>query len=67
MPDSWQLKAAHPDLVSLTGWAVEARYPADMPEATNVDASEAIEQARAVWTSICTVLVEHGYPVEKDL
>ena len=67
MPDSWQLKVTHPDLASLTGWAVEARYPGDMPEATNADASEAVEQARAVWTSVSTQLAQHGYRVEKNL
>ena len=67
VPESWQLKAAHPDLAYLTGWAVEARYPGDMPEATNADASEAVEQAQAVWTSVSTALAEHGYHIEKDL
>ena len=61
VPKSWQLKATHPDLASLTGWAVEARYPGDMLEATHPDASEAIEQARAIWTSVSIALSEHGY------
>lgn len=65
VPDTWHLKAAHPELASLTGWATEARYPRDMPEITNADASKAVEQARAVWTSISTALAEHGYPEEK--
>ena len=67
VPDSWQLNVAHPDLASLTGWAVEARYPGDMPEATNADASKAVEQARAVWTFISTELAQHGFLMEKDL
>ena len=67
MPDGWQLEATHPDLASLTGWAVEARYPGDMPEATNADASEAVEQARAVWTSVSTELTQHGFLVERTL
>ena len=66
VPESWQLEAEHPGLASLTGWAAEARYPSDMPEATNADASEAVEQARAVWTSISTALAEHGYQAEQD-
>lgn len=65
--DGWQLETAHPDLASLTGWAAEARYPSDMPEATNADAFEAVEQARAVWASVSTALAEHGYHIEKDL
>ena len=61
VPESWQLKAAHSDLASLTEWAAEARYPSDMPEATNADASTAVEQARTIWTSVSTMLAEHGY------
>ena len=67
VPESWQLKAAHPDLASLTRWAAEARYPENTPETTNADASNAVEQARDVWTSVSTALSKHGYPVEKDL
>ena len=67
VPDSWQLKATHRDLASLTGWAVEARYPGEIPDATNADASEAVEQARTVWTFVSTALAEHGYPVGKNL
>ena len=66
VPDSWQLKAAHPDLASLTEWAAEARYPGDIPEATNTDASKAVEQARSVWTSVSTALTEHGYRIAKN-
>ena len=67
VPESWQLKAAHPDLSNLTRWAAEARYPENTPETTDADASNAVEQARAVWISVSTALTEHGYPVEKDL
>ena len=66
MPDNWHLKVEHSDLASLTEWAAEARYPSDMPEATNADASNAVEQARAIWTSVSTTLAEHGYHVEQD-
>ncbi len=67
LPDSWQLKTAPPNLKDLNRWAVEARYPADMQEATEADASKAVEQARAVWTSVSTALTEHGFLVEQDL
>ena len=67
VPDSWQLKTEHSDLASLTGWAAEARYPSDMPEATNADASKAVEQARTIWTSVSTTLTEHGYHAEQNL
>ncbi|RKU23557.1 HEPN domain-containing protein [Candidatus Poribacteria bacterium] len=67
VPDSWQFKVEHSDLASLTEWAAEARYPSDMPEATNADASKAVEQARSVWTSVSTALAENGYHVEQEL
>ena len=66
VPEHWELQTTHPDLASLTGWAVEARYPEDRQEATHADASEAVEQARAVWASVSTALAEHGYHREKD-
>ena len=67
VPDSWQLKAAHSDLASLTEWAAEARYPSDIPEITNADASKAVEQARTIWISISTALAQHGYHAEQGL
>ena len=60
-PDSWQFKTALPNLRDLNRWAVEARYPEDMREATKAEATEAVENARAIWTSVSTALAEHGY------
>lgn len=34
IPVDWQLKTAHPDLASLSEWAVEARYPSEWEEPT---------------------------------
>ena len=65
VPESWQLKTALPNLGALNRWAVEARYPEDGQEATETDASTAVEHARAVWTSVSTELAEHGFLVEK--
>jgi len=65
IPDGWQLKAAHPDLASLTEWAVEARYPGDWPEATEADACAAVQQARAVWASVCADLEQHDFNLEE--
>ena len=61
IPDDWALKADLPDLATLTEWAVEARYPGDWPDATEEDARNAVEQARAVWTSVLRDLAEHGF------
>ncbi|MDE0013134.1 MAG: HEPN domain-containing protein [Candidatus Poribacteria bacterium] len=67
LPDSWQLKTTHPDLSDLTRWVVEARYPEDMQGATKAEATQAVEQARAIWTSVSTALAEHGYRAEQNL
>jgi HEPN domain-containing protein len=45
-PTGWQIKEEHPDLAELTEWAVEARYPGRWPEATEADASAALQQAQ---------------------
>ena len=65
LPESWQLKTAPSNLKDLNRWAVEARYPEHAREAIKADASEAVEQARAIWTSISTELTQHGFYVEK--
>lgn len=67
LPESRQLKTTHPDLSDLTRWAVEARYPENMQGVTKAEATEAVEQARAVWTSVSTALVERGYHAEQNL
>lgn len=59
--DDWQLKADHPDLASLTEWAMEARYPGDWPEATADDARSAVAQAQALWASVRRDLAQHGF------
>ncbi len=48
LPDGWQVKASFPNLADMTIWAVEARYPADMPEVLPVDAQHAIQIAYQV-------------------
>lgn len=50
----------HPDLGRLTGWAVEARYPDDWPEATAEDAWQAAEQAEALLAAVRQDLAERG-------
>ena len=67
LPESWQLKTALPNLKSLNRWAVQARYPDAVQEATETDASTAVEHARAVWTSVSTELTQHGFLAERTL
>ena len=61
VPAGWQFKEDHPDLTTLTEWAVEARYPGEWPEAIDVDAELATQQARALWISVCSDLASHGF------
>ena len=56
LPESWDLKTALPNLEDLNRWAIAARYPDDPQEATEADASVAVEQARVVWTSVAAEL-----------
>lgn len=67
LPESWQLKIAPSNLGDLNKWAVAARYPENMQEVTKAEATEAVEQARSVWTSVSTALAEHGYHPEQEL
>lgn len=67
VPDSWQFKTVQSDLINLTGRMVDVRYPGDTPEPTKVDASEAVEHARAVWTSVSAELAQHGFLMERTL
>lgn len=60
VPDGWQFKTVLLGIVDLTGRIGDVRYPGDTPERTHVDASKAVEQARAFWTSVSTELAQHG-------
>ena len=67
VPQSWQLKTVQSDLPDLIGCAAEVQYPGDTPEPTKANAFEAVEHARAVWTSLSAELTQHGFLVEKIL
>ena len=67
LPERWQLKTELPNLGNLNKWAVEARYPEATQEATKADASEAVKQARAIWTSVSTELAQHGFHVTEAI
>ncbi|HEY4579397.1 MAG TPA: HEPN domain-containing protein [Candidatus Acidoferrales bacterium] len=63
LPDGWRVKAEHPDLGSLSVWAVEARYPGDAPEAVEADARAAHQQAQTIWESVNAELAERGLSI----
>jgi HEPN domain-containing protein len=52
VPSGWQVKAAFPNLYALSVWAVEARYPGDMPQVVEADAREALQTAEALYQNI---------------
>ena len=67
VPHSWQFKAVQSDPADLTGCVADVRYPGNTPEPTKAEASKAVEQARAIWTSVSATLAEHGYQAEQVL
>lgn len=65
LPDDWQLKDSCPDLADLAEWAVESRYPGNWPDATDADATAAVEQAAAVVQSVADDLGSRGVGVDQ--
>ena len=62
LPQGWDIKTHFKDLSELSFWAVESRYPGDLPEATAEDANAAIDLAREVLILVKQGLEGHGYP-----
>ncbi|MDQ2690974.1 MAG: HEPN domain-containing protein [Chloroflexota bacterium] len=58
IPKGWKVKKQFPDLAELTIWAVEARYPADMPAVTEGEARETFRLAESVYETVATELHE---------
>jgi hypothetical protein len=49
----------HPDLAGLTIWAVEGRYPGDMPDVVESDARQALNAAEALYQTLEQDLQKH--------
>ena len=62
LPDVWDVKTRFADLSELSFWAVESRYPGDMPEATLRDADAALALARDVLTLVEIDLRKNEFP-----
>jgi HEPN domain-containing protein len=58
LPAGWRMKTEHPDLAELTIWAIEARYPGDMPEVVEADARHALQIAEAVYQAVAQDVVQ---------
>ena len=52
VPSGWRVKTAFPNLYALSVWAVDARYPGDLPEVVEADARDALQMAEAVYQTI---------------
>lgn len=52
LPGGWNVKESELTLTDLTVWAVDARYPDDLPDATIMDASAALAISQAVIDSV---------------
>ena len=57
-PKGWKVKGQFPDLAELTIWAVESRYPGDMPEISEKEARETLQLAEAVFDAVTAELKE---------
>ncbi|MHB8621197.1 MAG: HEPN domain-containing protein [Chloroflexota bacterium] len=60
VPATWSVKGGLAQLAELTAWAIEARYPADLPEATLTQAEVAVAEAEEVLDMVERGLREHG-------
>jgi hypothetical protein len=63
VPIGWHVKVAHPHLVPLTRWAIEARYPGNWQPATLADCQLAARLARDIWETVLQDLDQHGFDV----
>ncbi|MFZ5922174.1 MAG: HEPN domain-containing protein [Chloroflexota bacterium] len=52
IPDGWIVKGTFPDLAALTIWAVESRYPGDVPDVVEAEARETLSLAQKVYETI---------------
>ncbi len=66
LPEGWDVKEDFPDLVGISAWAVEPRYPGDLIEATRQDAETAVKQARKIYETTLEDLKRHGYEPEES-
>ena len=48
VPPGWRVKAEFPQLYALSIWAVESRYPGDLPEVMESDAQQALRLAERI-------------------
>lgn len=52
IPQGWKVKQQFPQLYGLSIWAVESRYPGDMPDVIIADAELAIRTAEEIFSTV---------------
>lgn len=52
LPAGWRVRKTHRDLSRLTQFAVEARYPDDVPPLSKLQSSASLRQARTIYRGI---------------
>lgn len=52
VPAGWRVKTEFPKLYALSIWAVESRYPGDMPNVEEAEARQALQTAEAIYQTI---------------
>jgi len=63
LPTGWRIRTTHRDLARLTQYAVEARYPDDVPPITKQQSSSSLRQAQTIYRSICADFESRGVQV----
>lgn len=58
IPEGWRVKTTYPKLYALTIWAVETRYPAEMPDIVETDAREALQMAEGIYQLVEAEIAE---------
>jgi HEPN domain-containing protein len=67
LSDEFEIGVSDEDLIRLSRWAVEPRYPGDFVEASRQDAALAVRRARDVYETTFEDLKRHGYEPEEDV
>ncbi|MHB0877401.1 MAG: HEPN domain-containing protein [Anaerolineae bacterium] len=60
LPDEWAVRVRWRSLMELSQWSVEARYPGDLPDATERDADQAVCLAAMVVESLRQDMADRG-------
>jgi HEPN domain-containing protein len=67
LPLAWAVSTQPTSLTKLADWVVEARYLDNVPDATDIDARLAVQQATEVWILVAGDLYTRGFDVAVEL